>query len=429
MQKKNSQPKPKWLLKLQLNSWEPEILLSGIVLYGMFQVPLLLDQFLLFFSSEVYNDMNAMFTLVAILKIGVFWLIGGLILHLITRGLWVGMVGLSYTFPNGIKPDKLKFQPKYLAKVNDVPAFDQIVLNLERICSFIYSIAFLLFMSLVGTYIYATVLVIIPMVTIISLSDNELITNNLIQSLELYGNIVLSIGIIGVIDFLTMGYFRRFKLFAKLFWPFYKIFNFLTLSSFYRPTYFAVISNFKKAYVFIFLLFFIITSFIGISSVHQNNPEEVFSRLEIWNNNKGNRALEGFYQDKNSSNPSGIIQIPSDIINGNILRVFIPLSISMEDSIKKFIKYDSVMSSKKENFNKGRYFLKGLSNFYKLSIDDSIFNTKSYFQYNNSTNRKGIITYLNVGYLKEGLYELEMRGPKEMYKNSFAIVPFYKTNY
>jgi len=134
--------KPNWLKELQLKSWEPEILLSGIVLYGMFQVPDVLDQFLFFFDSEVFNYINAVEIYTSILKVGIYWLILGLILHLICRGFWIGLVGLNYSFPQGIVYVKLKFQPKYLAKLKAIPPFEQLILRLEHICSFIYSVSF-----------------------------------------------------------------------------------------------------------------------------------------------------------------------------------------------------------------------------------------------------------------------------------------------
>jgi hypothetical protein len=89
---------PKWLRELQLRSWEPEILLSGIVLYGMFQVPDLLDQAYFFFRTNIF-DAGDVENLIALLKVATYWLIFGLILHLISRGIWVGMIGLSFTFP------------------------------------------------------------------------------------------------------------------------------------------------------------------------------------------------------------------------------------------------------------------------------------------------------------------------------------------
>lgn len=124
--------KPKWLDELQQKSWEPEILLSGIVLYGMFQAPGLLDSFLAFAKLNIDGNFNSLDNLVALLKIGFYWLTLGLILHLISRGIWVGMVGLSFTFPDGIKKENLKLSPRFRKRVDRIPSIEQIITNRKR---------------------------------------------------------------------------------------------------------------------------------------------------------------------------------------------------------------------------------------------------------------------------------------------------------
>ena len=153
----------------------------------------------------------------AILKVGVYWLIIGLVLHLICRGIWIGMVGLSYAFPKGINTEKLKYQEKYLNKVKSLPAFQEIILKLERVSSFIYSVSFLLFMALVGAYLYLFVLVVIPLVVIVINVDATGPIDALAQGLEIYSYIVLIVGFISLLDFVTLGYFRRFKWLARIF--------------------------------------------------------------------------------------------------------------------------------------------------------------------------------------------------------------------
>lgn len=424
MELPNPNFKPEWLKELQLKSWEPEILLSGIVLYGMFQVPEALDRFLFYFSSQIYNDFNAMNLLVAMLKVGVYWLIVGLVLHLICRGLWIGVVGLSYSFPKGVNPEKLKFRPRYMKKVEAVPSLDVIILRLEKVSSFLYSVSFFLFMSLVGTYIFLTVLVIIPFLLI--LPNVDVSNQEMVENLNNYSNGILYLGLLGVFDFLTLGYFRRFKVFAVVFWPFYTLFSYLSLARYYRHTYFTIITNLNNWWLFGFLLVYIFLSYIGIASIQNGTPGGFFSRIEVWSDVNGDLAFEGFYQDRFESQPSLMAQIPSDIIDKNVLRVFLPSRIDLQDSLKKFMDYDSIVMITDESFDEGQYLLKQLSGFYRLSIADSLFNTKMYFQNVSATSQRGYFTYLNISYLEEGLHELKVEGPEKMFEQPFAIVPFYK---
>lgn len=156
---------PKWLEDLQQKSWEPEILLSGIVLYGMFKVPELLDDFLLYFKLNIFGNSTDIDNLVALFKMGIYWLITGLIMHLICRGIWIGMVGLSYTFPNGIKISKINYAEPFQDKVRNIASYEEIVIRLEKISSTLFSVSFMLFMSLLGGYLFFLVLIIVPFTT------------------------------------------------------------------------------------------------------------------------------------------------------------------------------------------------------------------------------------------------------------------------
>ncbi|MEL7148816.1 MAG: hypothetical protein AAFO69_20750, partial [Bacteroidota bacterium] len=305
-----------------------------------------------------------------------------------------------------------------------IPPFETIILKLERLCSIIYSVAFLLFMSLLGTYVYLMVLVVIPMAIVIFLFDAK--DQNTLSMLNTYSNIAMLFGLLGVTDFLSMGYFRRFKLIAIIYWPFYKFFNALTLARYYRPTYFAMVTNFNRWWLFAFLGVFVVLSSVGITSFQLNSPNIFFSRIDIWSSDRGVFAYEGFYQDHQSARPSTNLQISSEVVKDDVMKVFIPLRVGMEDSLKRFIAYDSIDTISSSSFNRGQYFLDKLGEFYRLSIGDSTFSTKGYFQSAPATRQKGYITYLNVGYLEEGFYELRLEGPSGMFSNPFAVVPFYK---
>jgi hypothetical protein len=94
--------KSNWLEELKHNSWEPETIISGIAILGLFQVPRLLDRFLIFFNANVYGETTDMDNAVSLLKVAIYWVILGLVIHLVIRAIWVGMIGLSYSFPGGV---------------------------------------------------------------------------------------------------------------------------------------------------------------------------------------------------------------------------------------------------------------------------------------------------------------------------------------
>ncbi|MEQ9229813.1 MAG: hypothetical protein RIF46_03965, partial [Cyclobacteriaceae bacterium] len=253
---------PKWLSELQQRSWEPEILLSGIVLYGMFKVPNLLDGFLAYFKLNIFGNSQDIDNLVALSKMGIYWLITGLILHLICRGIWIGMVGLSYTFPEGIRFDKLNYKERFKQKVERTPTYEQIVIRLEKVSSSLFSVSFMLFMSLIGGYLFFFSLLILPF-TILYVYFGMSNSGLLFELFQYYVLVVLTLGLVSLVDFLSLGYFRKFKFFAKVFWPIHKLTSILTLSRFYRPIYYGMVTNFNKWVFFLFLAVFTFVSIAG----------------------------------------------------------------------------------------------------------------------------------------------------------------------
>lgn len=117
---------PSWLTSIQEKSWEPEILISGIALLALTQMPRLLDQLHIFLqerSLQLFFFGNLDDLAISLLKASTYWLIIGLIVHLLLRSVWVSFIGLSYTFPSGVQPERLRFQPFFQNAVADIPFF------------------------------------------------------------------------------------------------------------------------------------------------------------------------------------------------------------------------------------------------------------------------------------------------------------------
>ena len=426
MDKNSNQPEqPSWLEELQQRSWEPEVLLSGIVLYGMFQTPDLLDSLLIFFKANILGVSSDIDTLVAILKLGIYWLIFGLILHLISRGIWVGMVGLSYTFPKGINSEKLKFKERFKTKVENISSFQAIIIKLEEICSTLFSISFMLFMSVIGAYLYLFVLVIIPFFLLILVFGYSF--NRMPAIWEFYSIAIMIIGFIGLLDFLTLGYFKRFKWVAKLFWPFAQLISFITLSRFYRPIYYAFVSNYNRWVIMGILVVFTLTSLFSLNSLSSAGyAGDGVSRIALWGNSPSTSAFSGYYEDQNSGWYSVQAQIPSDIIDGNVLRLFIPADIEKEDSIRMYSNYDSLAKSTPPQ-KMAQLSLEVTKKFYHVYLNDSLLNNLPwYFHYKTSTRQRGFLTYVDIRNLDQGIHTIGITGPPAMYKSNWATIPFYR---
>jgi len=421
-----SKGKPSWLSELQQKSWEPEILLSGIVLYGMFQVPELLDDFQAFVKLNVYSTFSDVETFIALLKMALYWLIFGLILHLVTRGIWVGMVGLSFVFPRGINKDNLNLSPRFKQNVDKIKVIDEIIIDLEKLCSSLFSISFMMFMMIIGGYTFLLIALIIPIISYLTYLGFDNISTTLEYVLQVYTFIIIGIAIIGLFDFLTLGLLKRIKWISKIYYPIHRLISFLTLASFYRPIYYTLISNYNKWKIGLSLVVFVIISILMIGKMSGSSawPGESWSRITLWSNEKSVSNYSGYFDDQNADFYSTQAHIQSDIISENTVRLFCVLRIGLEESIKKHCDYESMIQS---DTTESYVNLRCVSEFYQVVLDDILIDSLEWrFHYKQKTNQRGILTYLDVTDLPKGLHTIKVKGPDELYRNTFAEIPFYR---
>ncbi|NQZ78162.1 MAG: hypothetical protein HRT61_18960 [Ekhidna sp.] len=422
---KNNQIVPKWLEDLQQRSWEPEILLSGIVLYGMFKVPNLLDKFESFFKANIFGNSSDINNLVALSKMGIYWLITGLILHLICRGIWIGMVGLSYTFPSGIRKDNLSYKGKFDEKVQSLPSYETIVIRLEKISSSLFSVSFMLFMSLIGGYLFFLVLVILPFTTLYIFFDFWFTGVNY-EIFQYYVIVVVVVGVLALIDFLTLGYFRRFSVVARFFWPLHVFVSTLTLSRFYRPIYYGMVSNFNRWAFFLFLLLFTVISLFGARSIAEYKFDgQAYSRLSLWGTTRGYNAYNGYYEDQSQDQSSRQAQIQSDIISGDVLKLFVPANIAYEDEMLELMSLDSLQDVHADT-SLLALKLMVVENFYQIKMDGKSLDVDNWFtHYRTSSGQFGYLAFISIRELAEGMHRITIGSKHKRYK-TLAIIPFYR---
>lgn len=419
--------KPQWLSELQQKSWEPEILLSGIVLYGMFQAPGLLDDLLAYAKLNIWGNFTDLDNMIALLKIALYWLTLGLILHLVSRGIWVGMVGLSFTFPNGINKEKLKLSPEFQNRMDRIPPIQQIIINLEKLCSSLFSISFMMFMIIIGGYLFVLITLIIPIVSFIIYIGPQNIKDSSELAIQIYAYVALGIALIALFDFVTLGLLKRISWLSRIYYPLHRFVSALSLARFYRPIYFTLITNYNRWKIGVFLVVFVFGSVFMMGRIAWSGsiPGESWTRLTFWNNNQNVASFSGNYDDQNDAFHSVQAHIQSDIISENTIRLFTVLRIGVEDSIKKHCNYDSLLQLDTANYY---VELHCASKFYQVLLDDQKLDSVDWlFHYKQKTNQRGLLTYLDITDLPRGIHNLTIMGPDEMYENrKFSVIPFYR---
>jgi len=127
-------------------TWELELLISGAVLFALFQIPPVLNGF--FARVEPHVTSTAMSVLLfaqLYMRAIVYALIASFVVHLVARAYWVGLVGLHSVFPKGVKWENFKSGPVGLEVYQErLVSLPQIISRTDNFCSVIFSFAFLL---------------------------------------------------------------------------------------------------------------------------------------------------------------------------------------------------------------------------------------------------------------------------------------------
>jgi hypothetical protein len=139
----NNATKPKWLRKLERESWQPELIISGAAIIGSLQLPGLLEEMQRYAILNFDRDSLFIFYIAF-----VYWrlfsaaLIISFIFHFVIRALWIGLVGLNSVYPGGFKANERfseHFQEQLREEFGDV---DGLIGRLDRLASGVFGISF-----------------------------------------------------------------------------------------------------------------------------------------------------------------------------------------------------------------------------------------------------------------------------------------------
>lgn len=358
---------------------------------------------------------------IALLKVAIYWVILGLVIHLVIRAIWVGLVGLSYSFPGGIDHERLKYSDRFREKLKQIPDYESIIISLEKLASSVFSISFLLFMCILGTYFYILVLLILPLVFLPLLTGMEF---DGIYT-DIYTIAILIVGFIGLLDFLSLGYvLKRIPRIAAVYWPIYRVVSIFTLARLYRSIYYSFVSNFARWKIVAFLCVFVICSFFWFANIlNRTYPGDSISRIKLWNNRSGYSVFNGYYDDQNEEKYSIRAQIQSDIITGNTVRLFVAANVEREKDIREYSGMDSLLQ-KNPGFDPDSLALEAFGSFYHIHLGDSLLTDLTWkFHYKAHTRQKGYLSYIDIKDLPAGLYELKVSSPRGI---GYANILFYR---
>ena len=218
----------KLLQKLQEESWQLELLISGFAIFGLFSAyPAL--KVALNTTKSTDNFQLGIILIIALAACSI--LIFNLLLHVLLRGLWIGALGLRYV-SGDIDYEKLNYSKKfnrYLKK--KVGSFDRYIARLENYCSIIFAVSFLLIFYVLA---FASTITVIGLIIHFFLQKPEI--NSILAWIGIPLLIFVIVGmLLTFFDFASLGLLKKKNWTSKIYFPIYWVFSFITLSFLYKP--------------------------------------------------------------------------------------------------------------------------------------------------------------------------------------------------
>lgn len=343
----------KWLDKLQEESWNLELIISGFSIFGLFKAKEFLDtQSLIFEANDIVADsLMAWFQLF-------FWMIYAsvlisiifLLVHVFIRGLWIGAIGIRYV-SGDIDYSKLNYNTSitnYLKK--KLGSFDNYILRLEKAASLIFGYTFLLILILSSVFLY------LLFIWIVSNILSRLFGNTSFSWISgwLFPMLALLLAIIIIVDFFTGGALKKInnKWFVKTYIFFTKAVSLITLSFLWKPLYFNLVDRKKTKWLIYFIIPIFALLLTGTTikySAYSIFPENFESDV----NNKFNsiafkeRARVSFqtmfYDNLRKQNEViQVMSLPNHKMETKTIELFVKLSNNDE---KNIIKIDSTINN------------------------------------------------------------------------------------
>lgn len=260
----------KWLDKLQQESWQLELIVSGFVIFGLFQS---IDPLLQWTNQmQIESDFSdaggfiGMFGMMLVLSVRL--LLFNLIIHLVLRGLWIGAIGLRY-YSGDIDFKELKYSEKFDSYLKrKIVSFDRYISRLEDWCSIIFSLSFFLVFVFISFAIILGGMILIMMTVVKNFEPSLFIRIPFYAFIFLYFLMLL----LTLVDFLGQGILKKNKWISKVYFPLYRVMSYLSLSFLYRPILYNFLDHKKgKRILFWMIPFYILVGMVGNMHFSQSN--------------------------------------------------------------------------------------------------------------------------------------------------------------
>ncbi|MFY0592849.1 hypothetical protein [Roseivirga sp.] len=434
----------RWVSNLQLESWQLELLITG---FSIFLLATSIDQYDNFRESFVFNKLvptssssvifiDSGLFIINTIPIALKFFLISLLVHLLLRGFWIGIVGLS-SVSNVIDIDSLNLKGKFKKRIPEkVKTLDDLIFYLDQVSSVIFSYTYLLAFSIISVVLVASFLFsVLGVGTYLQISfGSNAAAGAIILLLNFCVVFLLLVGaIIFFLDTILFSAFKKSKWFSVIYYPIYRLYSVISLSFIYRSIYYHLITNYsKKQIIAVTLVLF--TTLLVVFKINNWNTYSFYP--EVINANE--YALrKSNYDDERTGGYITSASIPSMYVQRDFLPVFIRYSPSSNEILDllcpEFRGLERSLSFS-ESFNAGfqsqrdstltfedilgtddkyealvKSSVQCLSSMYEIYLDDELVsNNEFFFTRHSNKGERGIKTVLDIGNLERGRHVIKV---------------------
>lgn len=412
----NAPQTPEWLKKLEEESWQAELIISGLAIYGTLQLPelveWLMDWCLASLDSSYFKLFYLFFTY---LGFGAYMLIFIFIAHFVLRAVWIGLVGLNSVFPQGINEHSDNYSKQFIRQFRaDHSDEKSRIRQLDDLCSVLFGFGAQLVMVFMAINL-----------DILVVGGIWYMLENLFGQLagNIFGIIILAVFFFYSLLFLISNNKKiRDKPFVQKWqYPVYKRFSSIFLHIFAKPsTYLGMVfqTNLSmKRYagmvvlIMIFIVFFFSARFINFRFISFMRPELLYEHFD-----RSDRLIPEQYANLRNNNRRLLsLELESDIISGDLMRVFVPVLSSEEPLIEALCGEAQVQGTDQEKRLQRRTHLsKCYQQLHRIYINDRLYPSPEMVKYEHPNQEEdGLLVYLPTADFKPGqnLLRVEKIGP------------------
>ena len=396
-----------WFEQLEKESWSAELIISGAAIYGSLQLPWLLTKMvnysLLNFSDDILQILYLFFTY---LTFTITILMINFILHFILRSIWVGLIGLSSVYPNGVNEESENYSRHYLQQLKaDFGDLRSYAARVDRTCSIMFAFSFSVAM------IFISIASIVLALAGVAYGLHQILPKFSINTIFIAILMTFMIpGIIGGI--LNTKQLREKAWVQKIHYPLLVksssriMFHFLHQPIFYINSTF--ITNLKKrAYTLSMVGYMVLVLPVFMVVFLQSNVIYSNQRYYFGNADREDRFYSVHYEDYFKTDQ--LIQnpiIPSAEIMGTGVQLFLPLPIREEIVLnKKYGEYkmDSTLNAAQNLIKNRAWFKEQAKKYFHIEVNGKKMVPYQFRSYNHhNANEYGFLTYIPDSLLLPG---------------------------